>query len=403
MEGAPGTGKSYAGLCIASKRRLENTLYICTSVAFKNYVEWQGHSTAVLVETSDHLLKHINAGLFETCSFVLIDDAQNLNCSLGVVCQLLSELKRNRSARLFVLFDNRYQCFDQKKGSFRQTLTDACRKLKIDYELRHLRTIHRNTRKVAYVATSIAETIPDHGMLPCSHHLEGDDIEVVKGSHIWEDSAKNDVVQFVSTVSSPKRIMAGMVSAYRLQDIAVLVDTDNTLRDILLYRKLIHQHIPNAVVQSASVFPRTGIIVDSVDSIEGLDSMVCLFVLSSSRIQRKGFLGKLLGTWDSCRTIANPQYRTFLVSRATHKAVFLLPLLDASVFKSMMFDTLGPASVANQVTSLITSFARVAPQAFLEKPFFFTRFTNRESIPMLTSKVVSPTKIQICIFCRCLC
>ncbi len=41
------------------------------------------------------------------------------------------------------------------------------------------------------------------------------------------------------------------------------------------------------------------------------------------------------------RSIYNPKYLAFLASRAVHKAVFLVPKLDAEVFRAMLFDNIG--------------------------------------------------------------
>ena len=60
---------------------------------------------------------------------------------------------------------------------------------------------------------------------------------------------------------------------------------------------------------------------------------MCFYVLSSGRIKERARLQKTIH-----RSIYNPKYLAFLVSRAIYKAVFLVPKLDAKVFKKMLFD-----------------------------------------------------------------
>ncbi len=156
-----------------------------------------------------------------------------------------------------------------------------------------------------------------HYTIECSHSDDGDGVECIKVGNIWANTARNDLVRYIHS----------MLLYYEPPEIAVLLDNLQASKTIGQYRHLLEEHMPGTTFQSAADFPRRGIIVDSVDSFLGLDAPLCIFILPSTS-----------GDVKTVRTLANPHYRAFLASRATHNAVFMVPEINAELAEHMKFD-----------------------------------------------------------------
>ncbi len=127
---------------------------------------------------------------------------------------------------------------------------------------------------------------------------------------------------------------------YSQSEVAILLDSSYTPGNIEQCKQILAEHVPDVIIQSSDVFPRVGVIVDSVDSFVGLDAGVCLFILSNTRKRsvhptRRIFQGR---TYQSEMNMYNPRYEVFLASRATHKVVFVVPELHLDLVHQMKFD-----------------------------------------------------------------
>ncbi len=130
---------------------------------------------------------------------------------------------------------------------------------------------------------------------------------------------------------------------YKLTEIAVLLDPSYTTDQIEECRGILRVHIPDGNVQSASVFPRRGIIIDSVNSFLGLDTPLCVCILPHTHKTKSTSHQKMVNIFkkektEPCEGINDPRFRVFLASRATHKAVFVVPEMDAETVKQFKFD-----------------------------------------------------------------
>ncbi len=327
--GAPGTGKSTVAMAIAKQISLLNghVLYVCTTEAFQKFVDFQNVGATAVVTCDVDLKQLTGHGLQDSIKCVIVDDAHNIDCHAVSIQPLLEFIKRKRDRHLYVFADNDYQCFERRERRFTDMVVMGCLELKIVYDVHHLTEVHRNSRRVmSFLAASVADIVEEENFMTCMNTLVGDDIEVIGSPDPFLDAPQNAVVQQVLKLTDLDNISAGP-GPYLLSEIAILVDTDSCAQDIDLMKQIVQRHVPHASVNSASDYPRSGIIVDSVDNFSGLDAAVCLFVLSSSRVGKEG-----------CRTITNPRYRAFLVSRAIHKGVFVIPKIDVEVFRTLLFD-----------------------------------------------------------------
>ncbi len=162
--------------------------------------------------------------------------------------------------------------------------------------------------------------------------MEGDNVEVMAAEKTLVDTHDNILVQSIHQVLGLNETAARFLR-YTPQDIAVLIDTAEPDHDVEQCCQILKKYTPDVNVHSAKTFPRTGIVVDYLDSFHGLDARVVFYVLSSQRMMKQDNDNRILQ-----RSIHNPRYLTFLASRAIHKAVFLVPILDAEIFREMCFD-----------------------------------------------------------------
>ena len=157
----------------------------------------------------------------------------------------------------------------------------------------------------------------NHYTIECTNTHTGDGVECIRVGSIWVNTAGNDLVKYINS----------MLPSYRPPEIAVLLDNLESTETICQCRHLLEELMPGITFQSAADFPRRGIVVDSVDTFLGLDASLCIFIHPSTS-----------GDVESARSLANPQYRVFLASRATHKAVFMVPQINATLAEQMKFD-----------------------------------------------------------------
>ncbi len=332
--GPAGSGKSYTAALLCQMHGRNKSAYICTTTAFVEYLKFSGYK-GTLVQGDDDLVKEIKDGTFNNKKCIIIDDSHNFACTKLSLRKLFRLMKDNKAISLYVFADNKYQAFDEE----RQKAMHYCiRQLSQNVlgEKPHyiyLKSIYRNTRKVvSFLQSAIEDSYDDTQKVDCRNVESGDGIEYIRMSH------ENDIVEYLHDIR--------MSETYKLTEIAVLLDPSFTEDHIERFRAFLREHLPNSGVQSASIFPRNGVVVDSVNSFVGLDAPLCVFILPCCFCPRKtkvstilfqGFLIKKRKTKINART-SNPHFLVFMASRATHRAVFVGPTMDADIVKELKFD-----------------------------------------------------------------
>ncbi len=205
--------------------------------------------------------------------------------------------------------------------------------LKDSPQVLRLTDIYRNTRKVvSFVQAAIQDIHDGHQKIECVNAENGEGVECIPMPSLWRNNPDNDLVVYLRSVL--------LAEKYSQSDVAILLESSYTPDEIHQCKQILAEHVPNITVQTADVFPRMGVIVDSVDSFYGLDASVCIFILSHTRKTSVHPLRRIFQWWPTqCEmNMYNPRYEVFLASRATHKAVFVVPELCEDLVHQMKFD-----------------------------------------------------------------
>ncbi len=188
-----------------------------------------------------------------------------------------------------------------------------------------LTEIYRNTMKlVSFMQAAIEDVHDGHNKIESANTEIGEGVECIPMSRLWTELRS--------------LLLSGN---YSQSEVAILLESSYTPFQIQHYKHSLAKLDSSITVQSADIFPRTGVIVDSVDSFIGLDAIVCVFILSNTRktslhhprkfVQRRTTVCEM--------NMYNQRYEVFLVSRAIHKAVFVVPELSEDLVHQMKFDT----------------------------------------------------------------
>ncbi len=333
ITGPAGSGKSYTAAFLYKLYGKERSVYICTTKAFLEYLKFN-ECTGTLVLGDEDLLREIKIGTFENKICVIIDDCHNFKCTKNSLKDLFHILKKNVHMSLFVFADNDYQSFDRER---QQAVHDCIMYLtrtefKQDPVIFPLTDIYRNTRKlVAFIQAAIQDVHDGYQNIKSANEDDGEGVEFIRMSNLWQNSPGNDLVVYLRSLLFQKN--------YNQSEVAILLDAQYTHSDKEQCKQMLEEHIPDLATQSADVFPRTGVIVDSVNNFVGLDAIVTVFLISNSR---KGSsilssLPRILRTEDYTN-IYNPRYEVFLASRAINKAVFVVPEFHDDLVHQMKFD-----------------------------------------------------------------
>ncbi len=320
VSSAPGTGKTLCGLALYRDFGKERSIYICPSEPLRNYLRYNG-CVATLVQNDEELYHQIKCGAFENKVCVIIDESHHLRCSKACLEELFVLMKRHRM-RLFVFADNAYQSFDRENQQQIQTYIYELSKKVLGHPPYEpiFTEIYRNTRKVvSFLQHAIADSDSDNDDvldITCGNAYEGEGIQCIAMENILDTHSDNGLVQYLKPL---------LDTTYQVTDIAVLLDSSYT-DNIDAIRHILQRHLPRVNTHSSTKFPREGITVDRVERFAGLDATLCIFLLS---------VGRAI-TRDA--SIENPRYRVYLASRATQKAVFVVPRIAAGVVKHMKFD-----------------------------------------------------------------
>ncbi len=339
ISGPAGSGKSWTAACLYKMYGKENSVYICTTSEFVEYLKFNG-CVGMLVESDHDLLKEIKSGSFEDKVCIIIDDSHNFKCTRKSLKKLFELLQQKRQMSLFVFADNDYQSFDRAKQRamhdlILQLTRQVLQQSPVDVRLTE---IHRNTKKVLSFVHSALQGIHDgHQQIVCVNTENGEGVSCVKMINIWLTPAyQNELVLYLCSLIRNEK--------YNPTEIAVLLDPAYTYEKLLECRGILRSGIPNMEVHAADVFPRRGIIVDSVESFLGLDTVLCVFILSNTERRPDKSLASRLSNFfrwgdNECeRSIYNPRYQVFLATRATHMAVFVAPEIHTDLVHQMKFD-----------------------------------------------------------------
>ncbi len=324
ITGPAGSGKSYTGAFLHNMYGRERSVYICTTNAFLEYLKFSG-CTGILVLGDQDLLREIKSGTFENKICIVIDDCHKFTCTRNSMKKLFQVLKKNRDLSLFVFADNDYQSFDRKRQQAMQDcILELTRSVLKDMpQICHLTDIYRNTRKVvSFLQAAIQDVRGGQNIIECANMENGEGVECIP------------MYCFASYLHT-----LFLFENYRQSEVAILFDSAFT-PFIQEFKLSIAEHFSEVIFQSADVFPRTGVIVDSVDSFFGLDASVCVFILSNTEKKSVHPLRRIFrGRKAKCEmNMYNPRYEVFLASRAVYKAVFVVEELHDDLVHHMKFD-----------------------------------------------------------------
>ncbi len=319
IQGSAGCGKSWVAVELYRMHGGGNTVYICTTEPFLEFLSFN-RVRGTLIQCDKDLIAEINKGAFQSKTGIIIDDSHNFSCSRSSMMELFLLLKACREMALFVFADNDYQSFDRDRQQAMYDCIHGLTREVLDEDpvASRLTEVYRNTRKVvSFIQSAVQGIQRSHYKIECAHIDIGDGIECIKVGDVLANTPENDLVKYLRC----------MLSTHQPSDVAVFLDNSHLQETISQCKKLLTKQMPEVIFQSSVDFPRRGVIVDSVDSFLGLDASICIFILPLTS-----------GGTESRRSLANPRYRVFLASRATHKAVFMVPQIDADLVQQMKFD-----------------------------------------------------------------
>ncbi len=337
--GPMGSGKSYTAALLCQMHGRDKCVYICTTMEFVAYLRFSGYE-GTLIQRDQDLVTEIKDGTFKNKTHIIIDDSHNFSCTKSSMKKLFKLMYYNKEISLYVFADNDYQSFDEKR---KQAMRNCIRELSLkvlgkEPHYTYFTAIYRNTKKmVSFIQSAIQDSYEGYQEIECQNMETGDGIECIKLTNIWMHFGENDLAYYLHTTWTAGR--------YKMTETAILLDPSYTEDEVDEYRIILREHLPNSDPQRAGVFPRRGVVVDSVSSFLGLDAPLCVFILPciySPQKTKPSFFQKLLllkrGGTETDLSICNPHVKVFMASRATHKAVFIVPKMNAEIAKVLTFD-----------------------------------------------------------------
>lgn len=268
IEGAPGSGKTYLALHVCSRFEIKEVGYVCTTVPFEAYLLFQHKCHPIFTKDESDLIRHIKDGRFNHFRCIVLDDVHNLPCSSETWHKLFQVVINHRGMQMFIFEDNRHQCFKEHKkaASPKKCLDNFCEEHNIAYFSKPMSDIHRNTKKVVSFISSCFDD--DKGTstvaLNCTHENEGDDVEILEVNNYTESSPTNGIVRVVRYLMSENNSSEN--NLYEPSDIAILIDTKHTQKDVGTIKSIFKEHYPEIPIQEANIFPVTGLTIDTLDN-----------------------------------------------------------------------------------------------------------------------------------------
>ena len=330
IEGAPGSGKSFLAYYICGRYQNHNTIYVSSTEPYHKLLEHLNICIPLLIETDQDLNDAIEDGVFYGKLCIIIDDGHNFNCTKPTWVKLFDIIRINRIVKVFLMMDTSFQNYTTSPIDLKSCMTQYCHKHDIACQIKPLTTVHRNCRKVVSFIKCNSSEIRECGSeeISCSHHIDGDDVEIRKVDKLRCDNADNSLVALVRELSDSAAILRGEHNIYQPTDLAVLVDTPTVERDVEFFRKSLENHYPECRPQDASLYPVRGVRVEKLNNFMGIDAKVCICI---PRMKT--------GKSKSKSNFTNPKYRNYIASRGIFKVIFLTEEeLDSDAAHHMQLD-----------------------------------------------------------------
>ena len=374
--GPPGAGKSIIAFNMCRHFGRDRTMYIVSSGEFKAYVDYLNVCRTEKVNDGEDLERLVSSGQLASMDCVILDDIQTMIYPLEVWDILLMYIKTHQQT-LLLLGDPAVQNFmdADHMGSLCTHVAEFCQTKSISYMTRDLNTVHRNSHKVA---SYLCECTPHMDTLECTSPHGGDGVYVEHMSNIRANSVNNEFLMYINRLTDPEgQIDQEFVTrVYRYRDILVMVDGEETERDVASFRLLLQTRFGQNNVQTPMTYPVTGIRVGDVRDFHGLDSPVCICIVStiladslaeadqshpvkkpvrSALNKFKKFLERMRKrskgqesqreddhdrTDPSTSSVFLDRYRAFICSRAIHKMIFITEDISVDLAHGLGYDDL---------------------------------------------------------------
>ena len=310
-----GCGKTVLALEVARRIKKQNgnerkVAFFCPSRGLAAFVKWQTKGLGIFEHIQDWNARSVaefNTHSFSQYTDVIIDDAHAIPVegepkTWQMYNALFSSLQKC-NARAYIFLDSEMQdyrgCIPEK---FLTQLRDLAEQhVKFNVIIEHLYKILRNSPRICQFCKacmggsnmdglSTIRQVPDDAVF--FHNIQG------RGINKYE--SKTLISQVEDILKKPAK--------YSEKDITILTDNqkDKTWVAEMLKGKY--------ETSSATQFPVKHIVVDTLETFEGLESPVILFIIPQS--WGRGYVGSL-------------KYRLCVVTRAISRLEFLLPW-DAS-------------------------------------------------------------------------
>ena len=375
--GPPGSGKSIIALNMCRHFGRDRTMYIVSSGEFKAYVKYLEVCHTAQVNDGEDLERLVCSGRLTSMDCIILDDVQTMIYPLEVWDILLMHIKTHQQTHLLLLGDPAVQNFMDANhmDGLCTHVAEFCRTKSIPCATKDLTTVHRNSHKVA---AYLSECSPHIETLKCTSPQSGDGVYVEHMSNIRDTSNNNEFLMYIDRLTAPEgQIDQGSVTrTYGYRDILVMVDGEETERDVANFRLLLQTRFGQNNVQTPMTYPVTGIRIGDVRDFHGLESLVCICIVSNipegsptgsdqshpvkkpvistlnkfkkfpKRIS-KGSKGQELQREDeqdptdpSTSSVLLDRYRAFICSRAIHKMIFITEDISADLAQGLGYDDL---------------------------------------------------------------
>ena len=330
IEGAPGSGKSFLAYYICGRYQKDDIVYVSSTKPYHKLLEYLDICVPFLIQTDQDLNDAIEEGAFYGKSCIIIDDGHNYNCRKSTWVKLFDFVRINRIVKVFLMMDTSFQNYTTFPIDVKSCITKYCHRHDIACQIKPLTTVHRNCKKVVSFIKCNSSKTQKCGSeeISCSHHIDGDDVEIRKLDKLRYDNADNSLVALVRKLTDSAAILRGEHNIYQPTDLAVLVDTPNVERDVELFRNILENHYPECRPQDASLYPVRGVRVEKLNNFMGIDAKVCICI---PRMKT--------GKSKSKSNFANPKYRNYIASRGIFNVIFITEEeLDSDAAHHMQLD-----------------------------------------------------------------
>ena len=347
-----------------------------SSGEFKAYVDYLNVCRTAQVNDGEDLKRLVCSGQLTSMDCIILDDVQTMIYPLEVWDNLLMYIK-NKHTNLLLLGDPAVQNFMDAghMDGLCKHVAEFCRSEHIPCKTHDLITVHRNSHKVA---SYLCECTPHIDTLECTSPHGGDGVYVEHMSNIRESSDNNELIMYIDRLTDPTgQVDQGSVTrTYRYRDILVMFAGEDTETDVASFRLLLQTRFGQKNVQTPMTYPVTGIRVGDVRDFHGLDSPVCICIVStihegsptgtdqshpvkkpvrSALNKLKKFLKRISKgskghesqredehdqTDPSTSSVFLDRYRAFICSRAIHKMIFITEDISVDLAHGLGYDDL---------------------------------------------------------------